>query len=149
MEGGDPAGGSGALADLLDRYCEEIQFDLLHYVGIDIVDVLRPGSGLTPGRALALIRQLPLGSATVAAIRGGIEFRGWDVERYHTAAIIDAVIENTYVLIAANSERTPKSPKPTPRPDDKAKKQDNNPFADRLKAAKQAKEAYNGGTGRD
>lgn len=77
---------------------------------------MRDGSGYSPRQLLALITQLPAESRTVAAIRGGEQFRDWDVNTYLLAALVDAVHENTYAFIAANSRRKPKAPKPIPRP---------------------------------
>jgi hypothetical protein len=59
--------------------------------------------------------------------------------------MIDAVQENTYVLMAANSGKgaKPKPPKPVPRPDSRARGQNTNPFAaqakDRLRRIAEAK----------
>lgn len=117
MDGGDAAGGSAELARLIDRCGECIAADFQHYYGLDLRDVLRPGSGLSPRRALALIRRLPLESATTAALRGGDEFRGWGMDRYLLATLIDAVRENTHAFIAANSKKKPRPPKPVDRPD--------------------------------
>lgn len=116
MDRGDAAGGSGALARLIDRHGEEILSDFLHYYRTDLADVLRPGSGLTARRALALVRQLPPESATVAAMRGGAQFRGWAIDRYLLAQLVDSVNQNTYAFVAANSKRKPKPPKPIERP---------------------------------
>jgi hypothetical protein len=59
---------------------------------------------------------LPVESRTIAAVRGGDQFRAWDVHAYLLAALVDAVRENTFVFVAANSKRKPKAPKPIPRP---------------------------------
>lgn len=83
---------------------------------------LSPDSGYSPRQILILVRNLPIESATMAALRGGSEYLGWGFDRYLTARLIDAVQENTYVQVAANSgKRKPKPPVPTYRPDDKAK----------------------------
>lgn len=104
--------------------------DFHAYYHLDLVDSLRPESGFSPRRALALIRQLPPQSATVAAIRGGSQFRGWGLDQYFYAALIDAVRENTYAVVAANSKKKPKLPEPVPRPDDQKQSQPkNNQFA--------------------
>ncbi|GGM64809.1 hypothetical protein GCM10012275_39250 [Longimycelium tulufanense] len=64
-----------------------------------------------------MIRQLPPESRTVAALRGGAQFTGWGVDRYLLASAVDAIRETTYAVVAANSQRKPKPPKPVPRPD--------------------------------
>lgn len=108
--------------------------------GLNLVAMLRDGSGYDPSTILRLIKNLPLGSRTVALLRGGEQFMGWDVDRYFMAQLIDSVNRVAYTVTAANSKRKPKAPKPTPRP---SKKQTasgaNNPFRQRLAAAKKAK----------
>lgn len=79
-----------------------------------------PGPVLTPRRVLTLIRQLPHDSATVAALRGGAEFRGWTGDRYLLALIADLLQNLVYVQVAkTNPKRKPPKPQPLPRPDDK------------------------------
>ncbi|AIG78467.1 Hypothetical protein AJAP_28145 [Amycolatopsis japonica] len=130
MGGGDPAGGSGELARLIDRYGEYILADFQQYYRIDLADVLRPGSGLSARRALALLRQLPIESATVAQLRGGPEFRGWGITQYLLADLVDAVQFNTHAFISANSKKKPKPPQPFDRPESRAKrKRGSNSFA--------------------
>lgn len=87
-----------------------------------------------------LVNQLPLASRTVAALRGGEQFNGWDVDRYFMATLIDAVNQVAYVTAAANSKRKPKAPKPVSRPTRVQKSAaENNPFRQRLAAKKKAK----------
>lgn len=123
MDGGDPAGGSAELARLIDKCGESLLADFLYYYRLDIRDVLIPGSGLTPRMCIALVRNLPAESATVAAYRGGDEFRGWGQDRYMIAELIDAVRELTYVQVSSKSKRKPPRPTPFSRP--KAKKSPN------------------------
>lgn len=147
MAGGHAAGGSLQLAGLIDEYGEHIYRDLHEYAGgLNLVDALREGSGYSPRQILILIKGLPLESATSAAIRGSQEFRGWGIDRYLRANLTDAVRQNTYVLLSANSKKKPAPPEATYRPKEavQPKKQNpNNPFAQRLAAAKRAKEARN------
>lgn len=79
-------------------------------------DVLRDVPPMTPREVLAWVRNLPLDSATVASIRGGSQFRGWDNQMYMLTNIVDAVRENTYATVSAHSKRRPKPPKPLDRP---------------------------------
>lgn len=140
MDGGDPAGGSAGLAELIDKYGEQILADFQSEYGLNLVEVLRPG-GMSPRQVLALIRQLPPESRTVAALRGGDQFQGWGVDRYLLANVIDAINQNTYAFIAANSKRKPKAPKPVPRPSAKTQRgrdDQSNPFRQRLAAVKRA-----------
>jgi hypothetical protein len=138
VDGGYLAGGSLALARLIDQAGGAILADFQQEYGLNFVDIMRTGSGYDPVSILVLIRQLPLGSRTVAILRGGEQFLGWDVDRYLLAQLIDGVNRTAYTVAAANSKRKPKAPKPTPRPS-KTAKVDNNPFRQKLAQAKKAK----------
>lgn len=118
MGGGDPGGGSAGLARLIDRYGECLVADFQSEYRLNLAQTLQPGSGYSPKLVLSLIQQLPPGSRTIAEIRGGPQFVGWDADRYLTASLVDAVRENTYAVIAANSAKgkKPKPPKPIDRP---------------------------------
>lgn len=139
MDRGDPGGGSIALARLIDQAGGAILADMQSEYGLNLVDVLRTGSS-DPATILVLIKQLPLGSRTVAALRGGEQFIGWDVDRYFIAQLIDSVNRVAYTVAAANSKRKPKAPKPTIRPSRAQKaKGANNPFRQHLNAKKKAR----------
>lgn len=79
-----------------------------------------------------MIKQLPEESRMVAAMNGGDEHRGWTVDRYLRAKLIDAINMNTYMFISANSKRKNiKPPEPVRTPGDKARKKaqrEKNPF---------------------
>lgn len=109
------------------------------------MDILREDSGFSPRQIVLLIKGLPVESRTIALMRGNEELRGWGVDRYQRAAMIDAVRENTFAFISANSKRKPTPPEPTYRPKEKAAKKRNtgqpNLFAQRLSAARKAKAA--------
>lgn len=140
MDGGDSAGGSHGLAQLIDKCGECILADFQSHYGLNLVVELRPG-GMSPRQVLALIRQLPPESRTVAALRGGEQFQGWGVDRYLMASIVDAIQQNTYAFISANSKRKPKAPEPVQRPSKNSGSQrDNktNMFRQQLAAAKKA-----------
>lgn len=142
MGGGYSAGGSQRLAGLIDQFGEFILADFHSYYGLSLPEVMGSG-GYSPRAILALIKQLPPEARTVAALRGGEQFQGWGVDRYLLASLIDAVQQNTYAFISANSKRKPKAPEPVSRPTkDGGPRQDNanNPFRQRLAAAKQAKQ---------
>lgn len=148
MAGDGSGGGSLALADLIDKYGEYIYFDLHHYCGgLNLVDLVRDGSGYSPRQILWLINGLPTESATKSEIQGGQHYRGWTVNSYLIANVADAVRENTWHRSAINTEKgkkTPEEPKPTYRPgDERVKKaaKKRNPFAARLAAAKAVKAA--------
>lgn len=115
MAGGYTAGGSLILAELLDEHGEKIYFDLHRYVGLNLVDLLSEGSTYSPREIVILILNLPIDSATMAAIQGGSEFRGWGIGEYQQAAMIDAIQQNTYAVVAANTDKKSKMPKPPER----------------------------------
>lgn len=139
MDGGESDGGSLALARLIDQAGEAILADFQAEYNLNLIEVIRTGSH-DPMTLVALVRQLPLGSRTVAALRGGSQFIGWDVDRYFLAQLIDSVNRVAYTVAAANSKRKPKTPKPTPRPTRAQKGTgESNPFRQQLAKAKKAK----------
>lgn len=121
MDGADAAGGSQGLADLLDKYGESLVADFERYYR-PLPQMIEGGS--SPRYILSLIRQLPIECATVAELRGGQQFRGWDAERYLLVALVDAVQANTYVASGGKG----KKPEPLYRPE-KAKPKNGNAFA--------------------
>lgn len=106
------------------------------FYGLDLVKVLE--DGMSPAHLIVLVRQLPIESRTVAAMRGGDEFIGWGVERYMLAQLLDSVQNTTYAVVAANSKRKPKAPKPAYRPR-KGGRQAGNQFAQQIARVKKAK----------
>lgn len=124
MDGGNSAGGSEGLAELIDRYGESIIGDFEDFYR-PLPDMLR--SGASPRYILSLIRTLPANSRLVAAMRGGGQFRGWDVDRYLLASILDAIQGLTYVTAKQNGGKA-KKPEPTYRPE-KAKPTGANTFS--------------------
>ena len=70
-------------------------------MGVDLRDLWRPGSSVTPRFVLWLVGQLPPDSALGAASRGGSEFRPWTPELYLLAGIAN-------LLNAANRQRAGK-----------------------------------------
>ncbi|MCK2242318.1 MULTISPECIES: hypothetical protein [unclassified Crossiella] len=112
MGGAHPAGGSLALGQLITDHGAALLADLLRFYGLDLADVLRPGSGLSPRRVLALAEQLPEDSATVASLRGGPEHRGWTGDRYLLAALADAARLGNWQRGGGHGRR----PQPVARP---------------------------------
>lgn len=141
MGGDHSGGGSLTLADFIDKHGEELVGDFLQYYNVRLSEIVSEGSTWTPLEVLVLIRQLPVESRTVAVQRGGDQFRGWGVERYMFATLIDAVNQVAYITAAANSKRKPKAPKPFPRPKKNRTggSAPDNPFKQRIQAVKRAK----------
>jgi hypothetical protein len=85
---------------------------------VDLRDLWRPATGVTPRYVLWLAGQLPPDSAFIASQRGGPEFRSWTPIMHMLAAIAN-------LLFAANRQRagkktreplvTPPTHKPKPR----------------------------------
>lgn len=76
--------------------------DLRRYYQVNLLDVFDGESGLTPRVVLWLVEHLPEDSATMAAVRGGPEFRAWTQSMYVAAA-------QTNLLYAANRQRAGKA----------------------------------------
>jgi len=68
---------------------------------VDLRDLWRPGSTVTPRYVLWLVGQLPANSAFFASQQGGAEFRSWTPETYLLAAAVN-------LLHAANRQRAGK-----------------------------------------
>jgi hypothetical protein len=118
---GDSTGGSLELAELIDKYGEFLVPDLRRDFGIDLRDLFCDVDPLSPRFVLAHIHNLDYDSAFVAEVRGGQQFRGWDVGRYQMARVIDVLQVSNYLFILANSDpkkRKPKPPDPYPIPDE-------------------------------
>ena len=115
MDGYVSAGGSITLAAVLDKYGEEILADLLEIFGVDVRDVLTYRRGVTPSFILTLINQLPMDSRYVAAVRGGREFQGWDIDRYIAVASLNALRASNYMFQCANTK--PETAKRLPPPE--------------------------------
>lgn len=120
MDGGDPTGGSNELARLIDECGEILLPELKHYFGIDLRDLFTEERPLSPRYVLAHILWLPAESAFTAHQRGGMQFRGWNEQRYMQAMEINVARLLLHVFIAANSDpkkSKPKQPEPYPIPD--------------------------------
>ena len=74
----------------------------------------------SPKYILALIFQLPTDGAFYASRRGGIQFRGWDIDRYINVAQVNAQRANNHILLMVNRDpkkAAPADPDPFPTPD--------------------------------
>ena len=119
MGWGVTAGGSLALATLVDEHGEAILSDLLAYYRVDLRDVFLD-KGLSPRYLLALITNLPEDGAFHASRMGGKQFRGWDIGRYALVSLVNAQRAGNYILTVVNSDpkkRKPEPPEPFPTPD--------------------------------
>lgn len=106
--------------------------DFREYYGLRLTDVLRFDGSLSIREAAILTRQLPRASRTFAALQGGEEFRGWSIDTYLLAALVDGMNTNTFAFVKANTKKRVKEPRPVPRPGDaERRKRENasNPFA--------------------
>lgn len=106
--------------------------DFREYYGLRLTDVLRFDGSLPVREAAILARQLPPNSRLLSAIQGGSEYRGWTIDTYLLAALVDSMNTNTFAFVKANSKKRVKEPKSVPRPGDaERRKRENmsNPFA--------------------
>lgn len=114
MVGGDAAGGSLQLGQLIDDgHGQAIRYDLQR-IGLDLADLWR--GTLAPRRVLDLVEQSPDDSAFHASLRGGAEHRAWPIERHFQAALLDAVNTAAWVTAQANSKKSIARPSAVPRP---------------------------------
>lgn len=81
--------------------------DLWRYYGVDLRELWRSGSDLTPRAVLWLVEHLPQDSATNASIRGGPHHRAWTTDTYLLAAAVNT-------LAAANRQRAGKAMRKAP-----------------------------------
>lgn len=115
MDGECERGGSLELARLIDEYGQHLIPDLKQYYGIDLRDLFSEDDPLDPRWVLIHVANLPIASSFVAMQRGGLEFRGWDEDRYADADMIDALQDIAYILIMANRDPNKTAPPPPKR----------------------------------
>lgn len=127
MAGVDGAGGSLALAELIDGHGGELAHDFQAHYGLDLFEIVRDlcsgDARWRPGFALALIEQLPDDSAFAAAQMGGRDHRGWGTDRHLQVLLFDALQMNTFVTARAGGGKKAKQPPPFPRPGVRSKSQ--------------------------
>lgn len=136
MGGEDAGGGSLILASLIDKAGEAILQDFQEVYSLNLFDMVRDDT--SPVEMILLIRGLKPGSRFISMMQGGRDFEDWNVLAYQMATLIDAVNYVTYAVIAANSKRKPREPKPAYRPK-KGGRKANNAFAAQLQLAKNRK----------
>ena len=100
---------------------------------------------MSPRYVVNLVTHLPSGSAYYAARMGGPEYRGWSIEQWALAQMVDTLKTFQWFYVSAHIDRKksrlPKAPEPFPRPQDKKlKKNANKPgsFAQMVIQAKKA-----------
>lgn len=125
MDGGIRAGGSRALASLIEGNESVVFSDLLREYGVHLGGVVADPPTLSPSEALALIENLPEDSRTLALLRGMEDSYGWTVDTYLTAALIDAVRENTYANMQVRTKKSLPKPEKLPVPGVERKKKVN------------------------
>ena len=80
---------------------------------------------LSPRYVLSLVLHLPTDGAFYASRRGGMEFRGWDVDRYALVALVNAQRAGNHIQLMINRDpkrAKPEPPEPFPIPGDEAGK---------------------------
>ncbi|MFF3673568.1 hypothetical protein ACFYYS_06200 [Streptomyces sp. NPDC002120] len=101
----------------------------MRYYNVDVLRVF--DGGISPKLVLSLVGNLPIDSATLAALRGGSEHAGWDLNAYLLADVIDLLQWVQYTLTVQNAGKAAKKvkkPEPYKRPGVKSRKK-SNPFA--------------------
>lgn len=121
MDGWYVCGGSSTLEKLIDEYGEYIAADLMETYRVDLRDIMRDDSDLSPRTLLVLIKNLPLSGRFYSEQRGGQQFRGWDESRYAMVATVNAIRALQYTYISAHSKRRPKQPDMFPIPEQEVK----------------------------
>ena len=115
MAGGDSGGGSSGLGQLIDDgHGGALRADLQRYYGLDLADLWR--GTLSPRRVWTLAEYLPEGSALLAALAGGQEYRPWTLEAQLTAALVNAVRVADANNVRANGGKVRQNPKPIEPP---------------------------------
>jgi hypothetical protein len=110
--------------------------DFREYYGLRLSDVMRFDGSLPIWEAALLAEQLPPTSRTFSALQGGSEYRGWSIDTYLMASLVDAMNMNSFLFAKANSKKRIKEPKLVPRPGDaerRKQERDMNPFAMHVK----------------
>ena len=118
MDGVHPVGGSRELAKLLEEHGGILVPELKHYFGLDVRDVLT--YDVSPKFVIIHISYLPMGSAFVAEMRGGQQFRGWTEDRYIQVMNLNTQRIANYMFLCANMDskkKKPPPPLPYPVPD--------------------------------
>jgi hypothetical protein len=110
------AGGSFQLVELIEEHGAALLYDL-QVIGVDLRDLWRPNTGVTPRYVLWLVGQLPPESAFRASQQGGPAFRAW-------TPTLHVLVGVANLLNAANRQRAGKKtreplirpPSPTSKP---------------------------------
>ena len=103
MDGGYSAGGSLALADLLDEHGDKIYPEVLRYYGVDLRGLFL--SELDAKTALCLVYALPPDSMTYAALTNDKDTAGWGITEHLLAGVIDAVQQNTFTNVQVRTKK--------------------------------------------
>jgi hypothetical protein len=122
VDGIHSTGGSRELAKLLEEHGEVLVPELKERFGLDLRDVML--YDMSPRFVLVHIGFLPLGSAFVAELRGGPQFRGWDEDRYINVQRLNAARVANHLFVCANMDpkkKKPAPPEPYPIPDKRVK----------------------------
>lgn len=117
---------------------------MLRLYGVDLADVFSEVDPLSPARAMALIRALPLECESACLLRGEPESAGWTVEAYLLLAVLNAVNQNSWIVQAMNSRKRIPRYKPIPQPGaERRKKPAENSFLRMAKRAWEMQERKN------
>lgn len=112
MDQGHTAGGSRALAELIDEHGAYLAADLLTEFGLRLTEVV---AEWPPREVLALVEVLPPTSRLWAHVQGGDDWRdywGWGIDRHMQADIWDITALGNGVQTSKSNKKPPKYPRP-------------------------------------
>lgn len=107
-------GGSRQLLQLIDEHGSAVLADLQRYYNLDLRDLWREGTTLTPRFVLWLVEHVPHDSATVAAMKGGQEHRPWTIDTFLLAQAVNLLAGANHQRAGKRMRKPPVQP-PKPR----------------------------------
>lgn len=145
MDEGLPVGGSLHLGELIDQHGSALAHDFQAVYGLSlrdlVADLCSDQPSITPWWVLGLVEELGENSAFMGSVAGGREFRGWTTDRHIQAGIYDAIQINTVTTARVAGAKGVKSPKPLPRPGQKASRPAGTPITAMIPRAKRKQPA--------
>ena len=121
MAGGDAGPGSAGLGQLIQEgHGGALRADLQRVYGLDLADIWR--GTLAPRRVWTLAEYLPDGSELAASLAGGPEHRGWTLQTYLLAYLLNAVRFADAHNVRVNGGKLRSEPKPVRTPEFRARR---------------------------
>lgn len=90
---------------------------------MDLRDLWRDGTDLTPRLVFWLVEHSPADSATYAAMKGGAEYRPWTIETYLLAQVVNLLAGANHQRAGKRMRKPPvQPPKPKVKPEQRKKR---------------------------